>query len=259
MLLSNFELFRGTMKLNYTVEGQGKPIILLHGLFGSLDNLGGIARAFTSNYQVIKIDLRNHGLSPWSNEMDYLLMASDVISVIEELSLKNITIIGHSMGGKVAMQLTELIPDDIDKIIVIDIAPVTYTVDSHVQVFTAIHTCLQQNVTDKKIVQNILSQYLDERTMQFLLKSFKFEHWLFNFKSIQQNYSTILGWQEIPPYFDGVLFIKGSDSDYINEDYQADILLQFPYAIIETVDGAGHNVHTEKTQEVVTLIEDFLI
>ena len=127
------------MKLNYKIQGSGQPVILLHGLFGSMDNLGVIGRALMDDFQVIQVDLRNHGFSPWSDDMNYTLMAQDIQSLITLLSLQNVIIIGHSMGGKVAMHLTELLPDRIKVLIVLDIAPVSYTSDSHRQVFRAIN------------------------------------------------------------------------------------------------------------------------
>ena len=252
------------MKLNYKIQGSGQPVILLHGLFGSMDNLGVIGRALMDDFQVIQVDLRNHGFSPWSDDMNYILMAQDIQSLITLLSLQNVIIIGHSMGGKVAMRLTELLPDRIKVLIVLDIAPVSYTSDSHRQVFQAINACTsyvdgKQQPNDRKSVQAIMSHYLNFSTIQFLLKSYKSEHWLFNFQAIEQHYGDICSWQQITPYYHSTLFIRGGNSNYIQSDYYTDILNQFPYSVIETIEGAGHNVHNEKPEQVISLIKQWIM
>lgn len=251
------------MKLNYKMHGQGQPILLLHGLFGNLDNLAVIAREFSNDYQIIQVDLRNHGLSPWSDEMNYLVMANDVIQLIYDLTLDNIILIGHSMGGKVAMRITDLMPHAIQHLIVLDIAPVKYIADSHSQVFAAINACTtfiqeQPQSNDRKTIQQIMRQYINEPTIQFLLKSYQSNHWLFNFKAIENHYNDICGWQDIAPYYQPVLFIKGGNSDYIKTEYSSEIVSQFPYAIIETIESAGHNVHNEQPQQVIATIKQWI-
>lgn len=246
------------MKLNYKIQGKGQPIILLHGLFGNLDNLSILARAFMDDYQIIQVDLRNHGLSPWSDEMNYSLMADDILQLVDALALNDIILVGHSMGGKVAMRLTECISSSIANLIVLDIAPVSYASDSHTNVFKALNTCIASGITDRNAIQNMMNQYLSVPTTQFLLKSYKNEGWLFNFKAIEQHYEEICGWQEIPSYRQPVLFIRGSKSNYMSDEYQTDILAQFPYATVETVEGANHNVHYEKPQHVINLIRDWI-
>lgn len=246
------------MKLNYKTQGIGQPIILLHGLFGNLDNLGILARALMDDYHVIQVDLRNHGLSSWSDEMNYSLMADDIYELIDSLALKDIILVGHSMGGKVAMKLTQCMPSLIANLVVLDIAPVTYASDSHANVFTAMNACIANKITDRKALQNMLNQYISEPITQFLLKSYKNDQWLFNFKAIEQHYDDIRGWQEITAYRQPALFIRGSESNYVSDEYQTDILSQFPYATVETVEGANHNVHNEKPQQVVDLIRNWI-
>ncbi|WP_392562834.1 alpha/beta fold hydrolase [Orbus sturtevantii] len=246
------------MKLNYKISSNGQPIIFLHGLFGNLDNLAILAREFAPYYQTIQIDLRNHGLSPWADDMDYQLMAHDVLALINQLGLKDIILVGHSMGGKVAMQLAKEAENLIAQVIILDIAPVTYYDDSHSKVFKAINAGLAVQAHDKAALNSIMSQYLNEATVQFLLKSYKSNKWLFNFKAIEQHYTDIRSWKEITPYRQPVLFIKGAQSDYIIEGYYSDILMQFPYAKIEGIEGAGHNVHFDKPKQVITLIKNWL-
>lgn len=242
------------MQLNYKIDGEGKRIILLHGLFGSLDNLGCLARTLAKTYQVIQVDLRNHGLSPWSDEMNYDLMAQDIEQLIQHLSLDKVSLIGHSMGGKVAMKLTQYIADKMDHLVVLDIAPVTYQIDSHRAVFDVLRQIFEGNITEKRTILSRLNAVLPETTTQFLLKSYKQQHWLFNFIAIDKHYTEIKSWQPITPYFAPILFIKGEHSDYLADEYQSEIMQQFPYSSYETINDAGHNVHVEKTEAVLKLI-----
>lgn len=247
------------MELNFKIQGQGQTIILLHGLFGNLDNLAILARELIASYQVVQVDLRNHGLSPWSDEMNYQLMAKDILLLINQQRLTNVILIGHSMGGKVAMQLSQIAHELITQMIILDIAPVSYLQDSHRDVFKAINACFLSQPESKAELKCIMSQYLDEVTIQFLLKSYKQEHWLFNFKTIEQYYTDIRGWLPIEPYRQPILFIKGAQSNYIIDDYYSDIFTQFPYATIESIEDAGHNVHYDKPQQVISLIKQWIL
>ncbi|MCX8597130.1 MULTISPECIES: alpha/beta fold hydrolase [unclassified Gilliamella] len=239
------------MKLNYKIQGDNQPVLLMHGLFGSLDNLNMLAKDLSSHYQTIQVDLRNHGQSPWSNVMNYEVMAEDVAELCHDLQLQNIILIGHSMGGKVAMQLSQLIP--VSKICVIDIAPVKYNQTANAPVLNALEKCINQQLTDKKQIIELMHD-LSASTISFLLKSFKHQHWLFNAQVIINQYDNICDWQTISPCNVPTLFIRGGNSNYITDkDYPA-IFSQFPNAQIEIVEGAGHNVHAEKTQQVLQLL-----
>lgn len=259
------------MKLNYHIQGEGQPIILLHGLFGNLTNLGVLARAFMADYQVIQVDLRNHGLSHWVTKMNYSLMAEDIIELIDQLSLDQVIIIGHSMGGKVAMRLTELIPSKLKHVIVLDIAPVVYSIQAALRVINAIDECdkyldwlayfegVEKIQYDKLTVKKVLSTFLDDATLQFIFKSYKANnHWQFNYAMISIQLPEICGWETVTPYFHPILFIRGGQSDYVIDEYQGEILNQFPYAVIETIPEAGHNVHAEKPQQVIDLIKQWI-
>ena len=248
------------MKLNYKLQGNKQPILLMHGLFGSLDNLNMLAKDLVANYQTIQVDLRNHGQSPWSNIMNYQAMAEDIVELCHDLQLQNLILIGHSMGGKVALQLSQLIPQQITKICVIDIAPVKYTQTINTPVIKALAQCIVQQLVDRKQIAEVMRQHgLSEPTILFLLKSFKHERWLFNADVIINQYDNICDWQIISACDIPTLFIRGGNSNYITDkDYPA-IFSQFPNAQIETVAGADHNVHAEKTQEVLHLLHSWLI
>ena len=247
------------MKLNYKLQGNKQPILLMHGLFGSLDNLNMLAKDLVANYQTIQVDLRNHGQSPWSNIMNYQAMAEDIVELCHDLQLQNLILISHSMGGKVALQLSQLIPQQIAKICVIDIAPVKYTQTINTPVIKALAQCIVQQLVDRKQIAEVMRQHgLSEPTILFLLKSFKHERWLFNADVIINQYDNICDWQIISACDIPTLFIRGGNSNYITDkDYPA-IFSQFPNAQIETVAGAGHNVHAEKTEQVLQLLYPWL-
>lgn len=129
------------MKLHYQLlaaESDALPVLLIHGLFGNLDNLGVLARDLHQRHSVIKVDLRNHGLSPRADEMNYPAMAQDLLELLDELRLEKAIVIGHSMGGKAAMALTAIAPERVAKLIVIDVAPVNYQTRRHDEIFAAL-------------------------------------------------------------------------------------------------------------------------
>ncbi len=250
-------------KLNYKVEGQGKPIVLIHGLFGNLDNLGLLARDLKNDHQVISIDLRNHGESFHSEQHDYPLMAQDVAACLAQLKIEPAVIIGHSMGGKVAMQLSQQIPEKIQQLIVLDMAPIAYTIRRHDNVFAGLFAVLEQQPSSRQQAMKILEQHIElEGVRQFLSKSLykQANHltWRFNVQSLYNNYNSILGWQPIPASDIATLFIKGGNSEYIQSEYQADIVRQFPKAKAHIIANTGHWLHAEKPTEVLRAIRKFI-
>lgn len=247
------------MKLNYLLRGKGPTILLIHGLFGSLDNLGALAKDFLTDYQVLQIDLRNHGFSPHTNSMAYCEMTQDIKQLIEELQLDSLIVIGHSMGGKVAMALTADIPDLIEKLIVIDIAPVAYQERRHDDIFAALNAVTHANVKERSKAAEIMRQYIQqESVILFLLKSFKSGKWLFNVEALYQQYDVISGWQPVPVWSKPTLFIKGQQSPYITRNYWQEIAAQFPTAKAHVITGAGHWVHGEKPDATIRTIRRFL-
>ena len=247
------------MKLNYLLRGNGPTILLIHGLFGSLDNLGVLAKDLLTDHQVLQIDLRNHGLSPHTNSMAYQAMAQDIKQLIESLQIDKISIVGHSMGGKVAMTLTTVMPELIDKLIVLDIAPVIYHERRHDEIFAALNAVTAANVATRMEASAIMRHYIkEESVILFLLKSFKSGKWFFNVDALYQQYDVISGWQPIPAWSKPTLFIKGQRSPYISRDYWQDIATQFPTAKAHVIAGAGHWVHGEKPDATIRVIRHFL-
>ncbi|MDX7989984.1 esterase [Xenorhabdus littoralis] len=235
------------------------PIVLIHGLFGDLNNLGILGRDLQQHYPVIQIDVRNHGVSPRRENMDYRDMAQDVLALLDELNMPNAIIIGHSMGGKIAMTMTAVAPERIEKIVVIDMAPVAYPVRRHDSIFAALNKVTAAGATTRQNAADIMHQDIrEDGVIQFLLKSFRQGEWKFNLSVLQQEYEKIIGWERIPAWSQPALFIRGGDSDYITEEYRDDIISQFPQATAWVVAGCGHWVHAEKPEAVLRATHRFL-
>ncbi|WP_213992797.1 alpha/beta fold hydrolase [Sodalis sp. dw_96] len=252
------------MKLHYRLQparqpGNTLPVVLLHGLFGSLDNLGVLARPLGERHTTLQIDLRNHGLSPHDDDAGYEAMSGDVVALLDELQLGKCILIGHSMGGKVAMALTALMPDRIAALVVIDIAPVAYPTRHHDAVFAGLRRVAAAGVTQRADAAQLMEQDIDDKdTVQFLLKSFSRGEWRFNLKALWENYPALIGWHEIPPWNGPVLFIRGGLSPYVNDGYGEAIRRQFPRARAHVVAGAGHWVHAQKPEAVLRAVVRFL-
>lgn len=253
------------MKLHYQLlitEGAiptTLPVVLIHGLFGDLDNLGVLARDIHQQHNVIKVDLRNHGLSPRSAEMTYPVMAQDLLALLDDLQIEKAIIIGHSMGGKAAMALTAIAPERIEKLVVIDIAPVDYNTRRHDKIFTALQTVSDAAITQRQQAAQLMKETLDEEgVIQFLLKSFHAGNWRFNLPVLIEQYTNIIGWQEVPPWPHPTLFIRGDNSPYVQQSYRDAIARQFPQARAHIIAGAGHWVHAEKPDAVLRAIYRFI-
>jgi len=252
------------MKLNARLQTaqqstSNSPIVLIHGLFGSLDNLGVLARDLGQDHNLLQIDLRNHGLSPRNPEMNYAAMAQDVVETLDEYGFEKAIIIGHSMGGKVAMALTAIAPERIDKLVLIDIAPVDYQVRRHDEIFAAINAVSAAEVNTRQQAAAVMREYLNEEgVIQFLLKSFADGEWKFNVPVLWEQYENIVGWQTIPTWNEPALFIRGGASPYVDESHRETLLAQFPQARAHVVAGAGHWVHAEKPDAVLRAIHRFI-
>ncbi|ABM02719.1 alpha/beta hydrolase fold protein [Psychromonas ingrahamii 37] len=259
------------MLLNYQQKKSTLPeskqpaenIFIIHGLFGSLSNLSGLASELQELYHTISVDLRNHGNSPHDNSMTYIEMANDIFSLADHLNIEHFSIVGHSMGGKVAMACALLNPQRVNKIIVADIAPVVYT-DKHNDVFIGLNALANEPIQTRKTAELTLSPYITiPETRQFLLKSLRKKgenfHLLFNLPALSANYATIRSWPEFDDIFNKeALFIKGADSDYILPEYQANILHYFPNAKAKMIKDTGHWLHAEKPKTFNRLVKEFL-
>ncbi len=253
------------MQLHYKIEGSGQPILLIHGLFGSLSNLGLLARPLSENHEVISVDLRNHGMSPKSDRHDYEMMAEDLATLVEHLCLDEFDVIGHSMGGKVAMKLAERLPEKVKRLIVLDMAPVSYSKGRHDNVFAGLNevSAYLNTITKRSEAESYLSMHIkDPGVRQFLLKSLKKENdrfkWQFNVQSLWNNYDKIMSWKAIEPFNGPTLFIKGEQSEYILAEYRQATVRQFPNAKAHMVANTGHWLHAEKPDTIHRIIARFL-
>jgi len=255
-----------TKQLNYKQLGEGKHIVLIHGLFGSLENLNMVAKSLSQHYCVTSIDVRNHGNSFHQKNMDYQVLAQDVIHLLDNLSIEHCHILGHSMGGKVAMKIALSFPERINKLIVADIAPVKYPAH-HLTIIEGLLAIDLTQVHKRQDADIQLAKYVpDTGVRQFLLRNLAInELGKFQFKCnlhfIEQGYQQIM--QSITGHteqeFNGdTLFIKGGNSDYILPEHQGAITLLFPKAKAKIIQGAGHWLHAEKTVAFNKIVEGFL-
>jgi pimeloyl-ACP methyl ester carboxylesterase len=242
------------MQLHFRKFGEGKPLIILHGLFGQSDNWNTLAKKFAEHSLfVYTVDLRNHGLSPHTDTMSYSEMANDVRELIESENINQPILLGHSMGGKVAMWVDYLFPNTLSKIIVVDIAPKKYP-SGHTDVFNALNAVdFSVAKTRKDVEIQIRKHLLNEAVIQFLLKNVYWEtpeklNWRFNLSAIENHYEEILN--AVPDYSSSTpaLFIKGELSNYITNEDIEDIQKHYPNYHLVSIPKAGHWVHAEQPQ-----------
>lgn len=255
------------MLLNYQYDQaqdshgtQKATLVLIHGLFGSLSNLGIIAREFQGKFNLLQIDVRNHGHSAHSDEMNYQLMAQDVLQTLDHLNIEKFIAIGHSMGGKIAMKLADLAQDRMQKMIVLDMTPFAYQENHHDQIFKALFAVENAQIESRKEATEIMRQYLkEEMVIQFLLKSFSKGKWLFNVQALFNHYADILSWenQQVNPI--PALFIKGGNSPYISKvEHFSAIETQFSHSQVKVIEQVGHWLHAEKPAVVNQMISGFI-
>lgn len=260
-----------SVRLHHRITGEGKPLLLLHGLFGSLENLGGVNQRLQVEWQIHGLDLRNHGRSPHTDTMDYPAMAEDVVAYLDEQGLERASLLGHSMGGKTAMQVALSYPERVERLIVADIAPVTYH-PRHDAILEGMKNLDLSTIHSRTDADRALQAYVEvPEVRMFLLKnlvrvpangkednpdSFR---WRLNLPVIDACYQNLADAPEGEGPFDGpVLFIKGSDSAYIQRKHHECINTLFPEARIEEIEGTDHWLHAEKPDEFARLCREFL-
>ncbi|WP_102795073.1 alpha/beta fold hydrolase [Bowmanella denitrificans] len=251
------------MNLNYQISGQGQPLVLLHGLFGSLENLGGIRRELEDQYQIIAVDLPDHGRSAHSQTFSYQAYSDQILALCKQLGLEQVILLGHSMGGKVAMTIALHHPALVSRLIVADIAPVAYN-DRHSQVFAGLNAVNLPNLTDRRQADAQMATHINEAGVrQFLLKSLTYEQdtwqWRFNLALLQQCYGDIIDWPFKGLSYNGpTLFIKGGRSDYLQAAYRDTIAAQFPSSQGRIIADVGHWLHAEKPAAFGKIVRDFI-
>ena len=252
------------MILHSKILGKGKPLLILHGYFGMGDNWKSLANKFSENFEVHLIDQRNHGRSFHSDDFSYELMVEDLENYINHHDLKQVNLLGHSMGGKTAMLFATSFPKMLDKLLIADISPKYYPPHHHF-ILEALHAVDFTKVTRRREIEVIFTKYIDEIGIrQSLLKNI---YWIekgklayrFNLESLTLNNKEI--GESLPSFsvFEKeTLFLKGENSNYIVEKDYALITAHFPQVQIETIKNAGHWLHAENPTDFYTYVMRFL-
>jgi len=262
------------MDLFFRKYGQGPPLIIIHGLYGSSDNWVSIGRQLAENFEVFLIDQRNHGRSPHSDDHNYHLLKEDLKHFMDQQSIEKAIILGHSMGGKTAMFFAVEFPERVSHLIVADISPRSYQEASseqmhiHSTIIRAMFNLDFYGIENREEIDEILAKDItDSRVRQFLLKNVKRSKeneysWSINIRTIRNELSNILdGLDENQKEITGfpVLFLKGADSDYISENDIKFIHKIFPFADIETIPNSGHWLHAEQPEIFLKTIKEFIL
>lgn len=258
--------------------GQGEAIIILHGLYGSSDNWMSIAKVLSQNYTVYLPDMRNHGKSPHSDIHNYEVMANDVFEFMDSVLLDRAIIIGHSMGGKTAINFANKHPEKVSRLIVVDISPKSYLNKPEYNVYLKFHKNIMESLIDLSLEEYKTRDELfvalrkkipDVHVRHFLLKNIKRDpkkgfYWQLNLNVLNQNLIGLMDGISIENYKGDslselpVLFIKGEDSGYIKEDDFEHLNTLFPLSNIVTISNAGHWVHAEQPERFIEVLLRFL-
>jgi esterase len=258
-----------TVPLHAEVSGEGHPLLLLHGLFGSLSNWRPLSRRFSGSYHVFNLDQRNHGRSPHHDTFNYTALAEDLRAFMRHESLLSAHVLGHSLGGKAAMQLALNYPEAVDKLVVVDMSPLASR-PRHREILAALRALDLSAASNRRQLDVQLAQSIASAEMrQFLLMNIANDEsgrlqWRMNLDVIAESYDEVN--RAVMPQPNGArsawekpaLFIRGENSDYIQEQDREAIQTLFPHSRLVTVAGAGHWVQADAPEEFANLVLDFL-
>jgi esterase len=241
----------------------GAPLVILHGLYGNQGNWSTHARQLALHYEVHVLDARNHGQSPWADSMQLAQMAADVAETMDSLRLPTAHLLGHSMGGKMAMLLALQQPQRVRSLVVVDIAPVAYArgVDTVLDALVSLDLAQlgSRGDADAILAERITSKAVRDFLLANLQRSPEGFQWRINLPVIRQYFAELTGWPELERTYAGpTLFIRGEASDYILPEHYAAMRRHFPNGTLKTVANAGHWVHSEKPEAVQRLVGNFL-
>jgi len=252
------------LRLHFQSFGSGEPLVVLHGLFGSGDNWHGFAQRFATRFRVILPDARNHGLSPHDREMSYAVMAADVRELMAEQGIGPAHVLGHSMGGKTAMELALSVGGQVRSLVVVDMAPRAYA-PHHEHILEALCGLELAQYRDRRQIEEALAQAVpDLGVRRFLLKSLARDasgglQWKLGLEGIRENYprlnEALAGGRA---WSGSCLFVRGGSSDYVSEGDEAAITAPFPAARFCAIPGAGHWVHADAPELFETVVSNFL-
>ena len=261
------------MKLFYRRLGKGRPFVILHGLYGASDNWVGLARKLASEYEIFMPDMRNHGQTGHIDEFDYTAMANDVYKWLNECSISKPVIMGHSMGGKVAIELAKLYPDIISALIILDISPVSYKrhtrkgllnhqhiIQSILSVDIAVHT------TRSRVETELFSYLNDKMLSSFLMKNLARKsdgtfYWRLNLQSLADNLDNLLDGVDDISYTCSIptLFIRAQNSTYINNEDKKIIASIYHNFTFMEIPNAGHWLHISHENDLLSILKAYLL
>lgn len=252
------------MKLYHKEAGAGFPFIFLHGLFGSSVNWNSVSKHFSSDHKIYLIDQRNHGRSPHDPAFDYDLMSEDLNEFFVDQNIEQAIVLGHSMGGKTAMSFASKYPEKIRRLVVVDIAPSAYVFKDE-NVLNGMLRLTSDELSSRSNADQAIAKYIpDMGVRQFILQNLYWNaekklQWRLNLSAISEKILNVGAEIEMRTPFEWpALFVKGGNSDYIQDKESRNISEKFPNSIIETIEGAGHWIHADKPLEFVEVVSNFL-
>ena len=253
------------MKLHHKIYGNAEEaVVIVHGLFGMLDNWHNIAKQLSDTYKVVTVDVRNHGNSPHSPDMDYDYMANDLNELLDDLGISSAHFVGHSMGGKIVMKVADLFPHRVDKLCIVDIAPKRYN-PGHLELFDAMFSLDLETISSRSEIDEALIKKIPNTAIRlFLTKNIQRDksggfQWKMNLSVIFDAYQEIIGAIELAWPFSGeTLVMRGERSDYITDEDMSDIEEMFPNSRLVTITGAGHWLHADNPDGFLSELKAFL-
>lgn len=254
-----------SVKLSHNVIGEGQTLVILHGLFGSKRNWSSIARQLSDTFRVLTVDLRNHGESPWNDIHDYPSMAEDVATLIENECSEPAIVLGHSMGGKVAMYLSLVWPHLVDQLIVVDIPPARSS-GTPIDYVHAMQKVPLATLSHRRDVELALADMIpDPKVRGFLVTNITSRTeglvWIANLDAIEKHFDQILDW---PDSLNGrqfsrpTIFLEGEQSTFVGSEHEEVIRHFFPLAHRQVIENAGHWVHVENTEAFLHAVRAFV-
>lgn len=246
-------------RILHGAPGDGPPLLIAHGLFGSARNWGVIAKRLSDTRQVVAVDMRNHGLSPWSDSHAYPDLAGDLAAEIEPYGKADV--LGHSMGGKAAMMLALSRPDLLNRLIVADISPVAYSHSQQVQIDAMRRVDLSKVERRSDAAMQLSDAGVPPELQSFFTQSLDLaeKRWRLNLDVLERDMADIMSFPETDRTWDGsALFLTGADSDYVTSDHKPLIRKRFPKARFAKIPGAGHWLHADKPREFEAAVRVFL-
>ena len=252
------------MELYFKTFGEGKPLIILHGLFGSSDNWLTHAKKLADYFKVYLVDLRNHGHSPWSDDFSYQIMADDLHQLVTTEKLTDFILMGHSMGGKTAMRYAQQHEELLEKLIIVDMGVKEYPIH-HDTILEGLNSLDLSVIDTRSGAEEVLGKYIENLSIrQFLLKNLFWKEkgqlaWRINIPVLDREMSEIVSALPFKEVFTETLFMRGGQSNYIREEDENQILTYFPIAEIHTIERAGHWIHAEDPEEFIEEVLGFCV